>query len=144
MKEDTMMRFAAMTCCLISLTALGGGGCSKFAGEWVEAGTVSREGAFVESTGPRRAALKFDPVCNVRTGAYVDGAGVVDHQAVTYDTYLTMKNGNIAQFGAVIAKIDGNRLVAYVGAEEAKHFVRVRGPSVFPPRVYARSTEASP
>ena len=126
------------------LVAALAGGCTKFTGEWVEEGVVARDGTFVKSAGPRRAALKFEPVCTVRAGAYVDEAGVVDAQAQTYETYLTMKNGTVAQFGSTIAKIDGDTLTTYVGAEEARHYKRVRGSSVFPPRVYARSTENTP
>jgi len=126
------------------LVATLAGGCTKFTGEWVEEGVVARDGTFVKSAGPRRAALKFEPVCTVRAGAYVDEAGVVDAQAQTYETYLTMKNGTVAQFGSTIAKIEGDRMKTYVGAEEARHYKRVRGASVFPPRVYARSTENTP
>lgn len=139
-----MRMMNALAARLLLLAAVMLAGCSKFAGEWVETGAVTRDGTFVESAGPRRLALKFEPVATVRAGSYVNDAGVVDHQAVTYATYLTMQKGNVAQFGATIAKIEGNRLVTYVGAEESRHYVRHRGPSIFPPRVYARSTETGP
>src|SRR5438477_7881645 len=102
------MRFAVAVCVLMLFVA---GGCSKFAGEWLEEGTVNRSGEFMKATGPRRMALRFEPIATVRAGAYIDAAGVVDGQVVTSDTYLTMDHGNVAQFGSMIARIDGEKIM---------------------------------
>src|SRR5438105_6376499 len=110
------MRFAVA---MLTLCALAGG-CNKFAGEWLEEGKVTRSGEFVRTEGPRRAALKFEPIATVRSGAYVDGPGVVDVQVTSADTYFLMQHGNVAQFGATIAKVQGNRLTTWVGAEESR------------------------
>ena len=135
------MRFAVAICCAGMLVLAGG--CTKFTGEWIEQSRVTPKGEVINSTGPRRMALRFEPICTVRAGSYVDAPGVVDFEAETYDTYLTMKNGNTAQFGATIARLDGDHLTTYVGAQESRRFTRNRGPSVFPPRLYARSTEGN-
>jgi hypothetical protein len=121
-------------------------GCSsnKFAGEWIEEGRVNREGQYVTTEGPRRMALKFEPISTVRAGAYVDAARVVDQQAETRDTYIVMSDGNVVQFGSTIGRIEGNKLVTFVGAEGSRQFVRHKGPSVFPPRVWIPSLESSP
>jgi len=129
------MRFAVVMCMLFAA-----GGCSRFAGEWVEEGKVV-DGKYEPTEGPRRMALKFDPVATVRRGAYVDAAGVVDQKIVSYDTYFTMKNDSVAQFGSTIAKLEGDRMITYIGAEESRRFVRVHGPSIFPPQVYVPSPE---
>ena len=137
------MRFAVAAMCLGTVSVLAGG-CNKFAGEWLEEGRLDRNGQMVRTEGPRRMALKFDPIATVRTGAYVDGPGVVDDQVTSADTYFTMQHGNIAQFGATIAKIEGrDRLKTWVGAEESRQFVRIKGPSVFPPPVVAPSLESA-
>jgi hypothetical protein len=54
-----------------------------------------------------------------------------------------MQNGEVAQFGSMIARVNGNHLVTYVGAEEGRRFVRYKGPSIFPPRVWIPSLESS-
>ena len=64
--------------CMVGLFA---GGCSRFAGEWVEEGRMDRQGQFVRTEGPRRMALRFEAIATVRSGAYVDGPKVVDHFA---------------------------------------------------------------
>jgi hypothetical protein len=133
-----MTRRLAVICCLALLT-----GCSKFQGEWIEEGRVNHEGQYIRTEGPRRMALKFEPISTVYAGAYVDEARVVDSQAVTNDTYVTMQNGDVAQFGSMIARVNGNHLVTYVGAEEGRRFVRYKGPSIFPPRVWIPSLESS-
>lgn len=133
------MRFVVAVSACVLLFA--GGGCSKFAGQWLEEGRVSRNGDFVPAVGPRRMALEFDWLAVVRSGAYVDAAGVVDSQVVSSDAYLTMKNGNIAQFGSIIATLEGDHLVTFVGTEESRRFVRVHGPSIFPPQVSAMALD---
>jgi hypothetical protein len=129
------MRFAVVMCMLLAV-----GGCSRFAGEWVEEGKVV-DGKFIPTDGPRRMALKFEAVATVKSGTYVDGAGVVDGKMVSYATYYTMKDERVAQFGSVIAKLEGDHMVTFVGAEESRRFVRVHGPSIFPPQVYVPSPE---
>jgi len=142
------MRFAVLQTAVAAIVLmLVGTGCSKFAGEWIEEGRVNREGQYLKTEGPRRMALKFEPISTVRAGAYVDAAKVVDSQAVTRDTYVTMENGQVAQFGSTIARLEnnGNKLVTYVGAEESRQFVRVKGhASLFPPRVWIPSLESNP
>ena len=75
--------------------------------------------------------------------SFTTGPGVVDAQVTSADTYFMMHNGNVAQFGATIAKVNGNRLTTYVGAEESRQFVRIHGPSVFPPQVVIPSLESA-
>src|SRR5690348_15272292 len=112
-----MWRAFAAVCCMSFVI----GGCNKFAGEWIEEGKVDRGGNLIRTEGPRRMALKFEPIATVRTGACIDGPGVVDDQVTASDTYLTMQNGNVAQFGATIAKIkDHDHLTTWIGAEESR------------------------
>ena len=122
-----------MSCLLLLLPA---GGCgSKFAGEWIEEGSFDEDGVFQEATGQRRLALRFDPPATVRYGAFVQRGGVVDHQSVQTDTYLTMQNRSVAQFGSMIARVDRGRLIATISGDVVTRFERVRGKRVFPPAV---------
>src|SRR4051812_28090655 len=104
----------AMMGCLVMLAAVSG--CSKFAGEWLEEGILARDGSFNAVDGDRRSALKFEWPSTVRYGKYVNAAGAVDEQGLQYDTYFTMEDGNVAQFGSTIARVHGDRLTTYVGA----------------------------
>ena len=136
-------RFAVVLWCVPFLASVG---CSanKFAGEWLEEGRYNASGEYTRTTGPRRMAIKFEPIATVRTGAYVDGPGVVDHQVMSANTYFTMERGNVAQFGATIARVDGDRMTTWVGAEESRQFVRLRkGPTVFPSQVVIPSLESA-
>ena len=131
-----MRRNLLVMSCLLLLA----GGCgSKFAGEWVEEGSFDEDGVFQEASGQRRLALRFDPPSTVRYGAFVQNGGVVDHQSVQTDTYLTMQNRNVAQFGSMIARVDRGRLIATIGGDVVTRFERVRGKRVFPPAVYLPS-----
>jgi hypothetical protein len=132
-------RLALAVCCTTMLAACG---CSKFAGEWIEEGSVTPAGVYKPSEGPRRMALKFEPIATVRQGAFVDDAGVVDGQVVSADTYYVMDAGKVAQFGSIIARLKGNEMITYIGAEESRHFKRISGPSIFPPRVYMHSLDS--
>jgi hypothetical protein len=132
MRRRTLM---ALSCLLL----LAGGCGSKFAGEWVEEGSFDDDGIFQEATGQRRLALRFDPPSTVRYGAFVQNGGVVDHQSVQTDTYITMQNRNVAQFGSMIARVDRGRLIATIGGDVVTRFERVRGKRVFPPAVYLPS-----
>jgi hypothetical protein len=117
-------------CCLILIA----GGCSKFAGEWIEEGTIARDGTFQPARSDRRMALKFYPPSTVRYGSYFVPSGVVDHQTVQQDTYFTMQNRTVAQTGGMTLRPQGkNRLISYIADAEPKRFVKVRGNSIFPP-----------
>jgi hypothetical protein len=130
------MRKLMILSCLLLLA----GGCgSKFAGEWVEEGTYGKDGVFQESAGQRRLALRFDPPATVRYGAFIHRAGVVDEQSVEEDTYFTLQNRQMAQFGSVIARVDRDHLVATISGDIVMRFQRVTGKSVFPPQVYLPS-----
>ncbi|MGB7158566.1 MAG: hypothetical protein WBD40_10905 [Tepidisphaeraceae bacterium] len=126
------MRGSILTCGLLLLGLAGGCG-SRFAGEWVEEGSYDQQGVFREATGQRRLALKFEPPSTVRYGTLVHRAGAVDHQSVQMDTYMTLQNREVAEFGSVIARVDRGRLVATIGGDIVTVFARVRGKSVFPP-----------
>jgi hypothetical protein len=137
-------RFAVAVVGCLTLLFASTGCTNKFAGEWLEEGKMTRGGEYIRTEGPRRMALKFEPIATVRSGAYVDGPGVVDYQVTSADTYFTMENGNVAQFGSTIAKVNGDRLTTWVGAEESRQFVRLRHrPTVFPPPVVAPSLESA-
>ena len=124
-----MRNLMLMSCLLL----LGATGCSRFAGEWIEEGSYGPDGVFQEASGQRRLALRFDPPATVRYGAFVNRGGVVDHQSVQTDTYLTMQGRKVAQFGSVIARVDRGRLLATIGGDVVTRFERVRGKRVFPP-----------
>ena len=127
------MRSAVVMIGLV-LLSFAGGCAGKFGGEWLEEGAFARDGSFIPAEGPRRSALKFMPPSTVRYGKFVSDAGVVDQEGCQQDTYLTMDHGNVAQFGATIARVDGNRLTTYIGAEPARVYVRVKkGTNIFPP-----------
>jgi hypothetical protein len=116
------------------LLMLAGGCAGRFGGEWLEQGTFARDGSFVPAEGNRREALKFMPPSTVRYGKYVTDAGVVDEQGVQQDTYFTMDDGKVAQFGATIARVEGDRMTTFVGAEPSRLFVRVKKRTeIFPP-----------
>ena len=73
------MRFAvAVICCVPFVAAVAGCSANKFAGEWLEESRLATDGQYHPTEGPRRMAIKFEPIATVRTGAYVDGPGVVD------------------------------------------------------------------
>jgi hypothetical protein len=127
------MRGSIWTCGVVLLLATSSGCGSRFAGEWVEEGSYDQDGVFREATGQRRLALRFVPPATVRYGAFVERAGVVDHQSVQTDTYMTLQDRKVAQFGSMIARVDRGRLVATIGGDVVTRFERVRGKSVFPP-----------
>lgn len=123
------MRNLILILCLLPAAGCG----SRFAGEWVEEGSFDEQGVFQQATGQRRLALRFDPPATVRYGAFVNRAGVVDQQSVQTDTYFTMQNREVAQFGSIIARVDRGRLIATIGGDVVTRFERVRGKRVFPP-----------
>jgi len=124
-----MRRLVIVLCLLLVATGCG----SKFAGEWVEEGSYDEQGVFREATGQRRLALQFTPPSTVRYGALVHRAGVVDHQSVQTDTYMTMQNRSVAEFGSVIARVRDGKLVATISGDIVTVFGRVKGQSIFPP-----------
>jgi len=129
--RNEKMRVTLLASCLLLLAA---SGCSRFAGEWIEEGTVARDGTFTPAESDRRMALKFNPPATVRYGSYFVQSGVVDYQTVQYDTYFTMQNRSVAQTGSITLKPQGkNRLIAYIADSDPKRFVKVRGNAVFPP-----------
>ena len=124
-----MGRLALLSCLLIMA-----GGCgSKFAGEWVESGTYDKNGVFTAAQGQRRLALQFTPPSTVRFGTLVDRGRVVDSQSVQTDTYMTLQNREVAEFGSVMARVKDGFLVATIGGDIVMRFDRVKGQSVFPP-----------
>ena len=124
------MRLTALVCCLLLL--LSAGGCSRFAGEWVEDAVILRDGTVRPVEGDQRLALKFNPPSTVRFGAYVAPAGVVDRETVRVETYFTMKKGRVAQAGGLLLRHEGDHLVGVVTGEVSRRFVRADKPSVFP------------
>jgi hypothetical protein len=118
---------------LVSLVLLGG--CTRFAGEWLEEGTVKKDGSIVPVDSERRIAVRFDWPATVRYGSYSDMAGVVDDETVQWDQYWTLKNDHVAQSGAMSASVEGQHLTMVVDGEVRKRFVKVKGPSIFPPQV---------
>lgn len=126
---------------------LAGGCANQFAGQWVEEGRLSKDGTLTATQGPVRRALEFDPPSLVRYGNYIDSAGVVDDQGLQQDFYFTMSNDQVAQFGAIIARVNGDRLTTYIGGDPDRLYVRMKkGPDIFPSRTListsaARATE---
>ncbi len=120
------MRGLTLSCIVLMLMLTGGCG-SRFAGEWVEEGSYDEEGIYHEASGQRRLALKFEPPATVRYGTLVHRVGTVDHQSVQTDTYMTLQNREVAEFGSVIARVDRGRLVATIGGDIVTRFARVRG-----------------
>src|SRR5688572_4634673 len=136
------MRMTLLASCLLLFLA---SGCSRFAGQWVEEGTIASDGTFIPAQGERRMALRFDPPATVRYGSYFVQSGIVEHHTVQYDTYFTMKNRSVAQTGGMTLRPQGkNRLISYIGDGEPKRFVRVRGNSVFPPAAILPSLAKAP
>ena len=87
-------------------------GCSRFAGEWVQDGTIDRDGTFRAVDTDNRLALKFTPPSTVRVGRYLVPAGVVDRQTTSYDTYFTMKHRTVAQFNGMSLRVEDGHLWA--------------------------------
>ena len=86
-----------------------GSGCTRFAGEWLEEGSIKKDGTFVPVDGERRTALRFDWPATIRMGSYSDMAGVVDDETVQWDQYWTLKHDRVAQSGAMSATVHGKK-----------------------------------
>ena len=138
------MRFAVAlsSSCLLLLLCVVTGGCTRFQGEWLEEGTIKKDGTFVPADGDRRQAIRFDWPATVRSGAYADLAGVVDDQTVQWDQYWTMKNDHVAQSGAASAHIEDGKLIVVVDGDVRLRFTKVKGDSIFPPAVKFPSLSA--
>jgi hypothetical protein len=126
------------------------GGCgSKFAGEWVQDGTIGKDGSFTPASDERRAALKFEPPARVRYGFYQPRSDAVDPESVQSTDYSTTNHRSVAQFGVFTAHPDGADYLLVTGPVEGTvRMVRVRGKTVFPPVVQlpqlSRGTAAGP
>ena len=80
------MRFAVAVSCLMMLAATG---CTRFSGEWLEEGTIKKDGTFEPVDTQHRQAMRFDWPATIRYGSYADIAGVVDNETVQWDQYWT-------------------------------------------------------
>jgi len=136
------MRFAVAlsSSCMLLLCVVSG--CTRFQGEWLEEGTIKKDGTFVPADGDRRQAIRFDWPATVRTGAYADLAGVVDDETVQWDQYWTLKNDHVAQSGGGSAHIEDGKLIMVVDGDVRKRFTKVKGESIFPPQVKFPSLSA--
>ena len=111
-------------------------GCTaNFTGQWLEEGVRNPDGALVSVTGERRMALDFDPVSGVRVGRYSETIGAVDNTTVQSDQYFVLDGWSKAQFGSMLAKVEGGQMTAMVAGATPRTFRRVSGPSIFPPIV---------
>jgi hypothetical protein len=114
---------------IMCLWLLSGGCASKFTGEWLE----RTEGQSPLISTERRMALKFDLPSTIRYGAYLNCAGVVDGESMQDGQYVLMQNDQVAQFGAITVRMEGDHIVACIGGDVIRRFDRVHGKSVFPP-----------
>src|SRR4051812_15362090 len=125
------MRFAVAMVGLMLLSS----GCTRFSGEWLEQGTVKKDGTFIPVDGERRQAMRFDWPATVRYGSYSNMARVVDDETVQWDQYWTLQDDHVAQSGAMSARVVDGKLITVVDGDVKKQFVKVKGPSIFPPQV---------
>lgn len=134
-KRRTRDGLTKLLACVALILPLATGCASRFAGEWVQDGTVLPDGAVQTVAGGRRLALRFEPPATVRSGLIGDRIDVVEAETVSSDQYWTLQDRTVAQFGRYTARVEGDHLVANVGADLTVRLTRVRGPSVFPPLV---------
>lgn len=130
------MRNGLLLLCAM-LCSLAGGCSSGFQGEWLEDGVALSDGTVTPMPADqRKLALKFDVPWVVRYGQFVESMNVVDPQSVQGNEYSTFEGGEKAEFGAMIARREGNRLVLVVGDNPIqRHFTKVQGRSIFPAHV---------
>ena len=119
----------------ISLLSFLGGCTANFTGEWVEKGVTGPNGTQMSPSGERRMALSFDPISGVRYGRIDEAAQVVDNVSVRSGEYFVYDGWNKAEFGSMVATVNGDQMVAGVTGGEKHEFNRVHGPSIFPPLV---------
>jgi hypothetical protein len=132
------MRSLFITCVLpaLALFNLGCFGGPSFSGEWLEDRVALAERSPLAAEALPRMALQFDPVSTVRSGWYWDRSEVVDNESVQSTSYFTFDGNRAAQFGAMIARMEGgNEMTVTVGQTFQRKFVRVQGKSIFPPHV---------
>src|SRR4051812_37275996 len=102
------------------------GGCTAgFNGEWGEKGVSGPYGKDISPTGDRRMALSFDPISGVRYGRMNETAGVVDNSSVASGQYFVFDGWNKAQFGSMLATVNGDRMIAGITGGEKREFTRV-------------------
>lgn len=135
------MRTATLSC-LIAIGFFFTTGCSKFAGEWVQDGTLDRAGVFTPLDDDNRLALKFTPPSTVRTGRYLVPAGVVDRESTNFETYFTMKHRTVAQVNGMSLRAEDGYLIGYVSGDTKLRFRKMRGASIFPPAAVLPSLAA--
>ena len=116
--------------CLVNTGCVGG-----FLGEWVMDGTREKDGTITPvEEGHRQLALKFEMPWSIRYGRFVETQNVVDAESIQNDTFTVWDRGDTAQFGAMIARREGNGLILVVGSNPKEyHFHKLSGPSIFPP-----------
>lgn len=124
----TLLILTLMTAGLSVIT-----GCSRFSGEWVQDGSIARDGSFKPIETDNRLALKFTPPSTVRVGRYLVPAGVVDQDSTTFDTYVAMKHRTVAQVAGMALKVENGHLVGFVSGENTLRFSKMKGASIFPP-----------
>jgi hypothetical protein len=124
----------ALKAVLCALVLTMGVGCVSFDGEWLEDGTITKDGTIVAPLNSRMA-LRFNPPSLLETGMYNDEMKVVDATSVQSDQYFLFDGWRTAQFGSTIARHEGHRLVIVVGDGVQRQLTRVKGKSIFPPRV---------
>jgi hypothetical protein len=111
-------------------------GCTaNFTGEWLEQGVPGPSGNAISPTGERRLALSFDPLSGVRYGRYNEQVHVVDNVSVQSDQYFVFDDWKAAQFGSMVARVEGDTMHAGITGGVERKFTRVHGPSIFPPLV---------
>ena len=80
-------------------------------------------------------ALKFEDLSVIRYGSYNSLEQVVDSQSVQTGSFFIFDGGRKAQFGSMIARIDGDHLFATVSGDAERRFVKIHSRSIFPPPV---------
>jgi hypothetical protein len=110
---------------ILSLLIVLAGGCaSQFDGEWVEETPIP---------GERPMALKFEPPATIRYGSYNSVEHVVDALSEQSNEYFLFDGNQKAQFGSMIAHVEGDHLFATQSDHTEHRFDRVHGKSIFPP-----------
>jgi hypothetical protein len=113
-----------------------GSGCSVFRGEWVEDGTIGKDGAFTPTTTDRRMALRFEPPATVRYGYYSESADVVEADSVQDTDYATINGRSVAEFGAYSARVKDDQMFLHGPMDWTIRLTRLHDRAVFPPTVY--------
>jgi hypothetical protein len=126
------MRSIILALCAVVMA--GATGCAKFDGEWLEVGRIEADGTVTPSEG-RRWAVKFSPPSLVQNGIYLAEMDVVDANTVQSEQYFLYDGWTVAHFGSVVARYDGEYLIAAVSGGQSRKLARVKGKSIFPPRV---------